>query len=69
VATGARLYYADGRRALPSTLVEVRSAATEQAHRAALAPLAAMPTYPAGFWYQYRASNRPSPTTYRFMRQ
>jgi Zn-dependent protease with chaperone function len=65
----AELYYADGSRALPSSLAELQAATTEQATRVAQSPAALQPSYETGFWYQYRASNRSTPSTYRFLRR
>lgn len=64
----ATLYYTDVSRPLPSSLAELQAATAERANRVALAPIAPMPSYQPGFWYQYRVSNRPSPTTNRFVK-
>jgi Zn-dependent protease with chaperone function len=65
----ASLYYADGRRQLPTSLAEVRTAAADQASRVALAPMSPPPGYRVGFWYQFTTTNRPTATTHRFVRQ
>ncbi len=64
----ASLYYADAGRPLPSSLAELEAAAADRASRVAVAPIATMPSYEPGFWYQYKVSNRPTPTTNRFVR-
>lgn len=63
----ASLYYADGRRSLPSNLTELREAAADQASRVAMAPIAPMPSWQPGFWYQYKGANTSTPTTYRLV--
>jgi hypothetical protein len=65
----ANLYYADGTRALPSSLAELHAATRERATRGAQTPVALQPSFEPGFWYQYRATNRSTPFTNRFLRR
>ncbi|MDO8479204.1 MAG: M48 family metallopeptidase [Candidatus Rokubacteria bacterium] len=65
----ANLYYADSSRSLPSSLDELQAATAERASRRALAPIVPMPSYSSGFWYQYKASDSETLTTYRFLKQ
>jgi Zn-dependent protease with chaperone function len=63
----AALYYADSRRPLPSNLAELEAAAAERASRVALAPIAPMPSWQPGFWYQYRSPNASTVATSRLV--
>jgi hypothetical protein len=42
---------------------------TDQATRVAQSPVALQPSYETSFWYQYRATNRSTPFTNRFVRR
>src|SRR3989442_6609715 len=63
----AKLYYTDASQPLPSSLAELRGATTARATKLASAPIASMPSFQQGFWYQFKMSNRPAPTTNRFV--
>ncbi len=63
----ANLYYTNNSRPLPSSLGELHVAAAEQARQVALAPISPMPSFQPGFWYQFKAANRATPATNRFV--
>lgn len=65
----ASLYYADANRPLPANLSEVTAARATSAARAATAPIASRPSLQPGFWYRFKASNRPGPDTYHVTRK
>jgi hypothetical protein len=64
----AKLYYADRARPLPSDVAEAPDLRPARSPQVALAPVASRPLVQPGYWYRIQASNRPTPSTYRFER-
>ena len=64
----AQLYYADGRRPLPTSLTEVERSRRKYSERVALAPVALQPSLQPGFWTRDKVSDRPGIVTTRLQR-